>query len=136
MLTMGLTTYTLEVVTVYDALETLTLRGTDNINELHVLCDDISYCKGVAEFKLSCEVSLELNELLLRSGSCLFKMALKSRGGLLFFLFVIGKLYSDITIFFYCTNLCDNARTSLNNGAWYILTISTENGSHSDFLSN
>ena len=53
----------------------------------------------------------------------------------LFFL-VIGKLYSGITIFLYCTELRNNARTSLDNGAWNILSLGTENGSHSDFLSN
>ena len=50
--------------------------------------------------------------------------------------FVIGKLYSGITIFFYCTDLRDYAWTSLNDGAWNIFSIGTENGSHSDFLSN
>ncbi len=47
--------------------------------------------------------------------------------------FVIGKLYSGITIFLYCTDLRDYAWTSLNDGAWNILSIGTENGSHSDF---
>ena len=55
---------------------------------------------------------------------------------MLFCGFVIGKLYSGITIFLYCTELRNNARTSLDNGAWKILSIGTENGSHSDFLSN
>ena len=32
--------------------------------------------------------------------------------------FVIGKLYSGITIFLYCTDLRDYAWTSLNDGAW------------------
>jgi len=50
--------------------------------------------------------------------------------------FVIGKLYSGITIFLDCTQLRDNTRPSFDNGAWNILSISTENGSHSDFLSN
>ena len=50
--------------------------------------------------------------------------------------FVIGKLHGGITIFFYRTDLRNNTRTSLNNGAWNIFSISTENGSHSDFLSN
>ena len=50
--------------------------------------------------------------------------------------FVIGKLYGGITIFFYRTNLRNNTWTSLDDGAWNILSISTANGSHSDFLSN
>ena len=35
--------------------------------------------------------------------------------------FVIGKLYSGITIFLYCTDLRDYAWTSLNDGAWSLL---------------
>ena len=50
--------------------------------------------------------------------------------------FVIGKLDGGITIFFNRTQLRDNTRTSLDDGAWNIFSISTENGSHSDFLSN
>lgn len=34
--------------------------------------------------------------------------------------FVIGELYGGITIFFYRTELRNNTRTSLNNGAWNI----------------
>ena len=40
------------------------------------------------------EVSFELYEVALRSGSCLFKVALKCLAGMLFTHFVIGKLYS------------------------------------------
>ena len=50
--------------------------------------------------------------------------------------FVIGKLHGGITIFLYRTHLRDNTWTSLNDSAWNIFSISTENGSHSDFLSN
>ena len=42
--------------------------------------------------------------------------------------FVIGKLYSLVTVGLYCTDLRDNARTSLDNGARYVLTVGTENG--------
>ena len=63
-------------------------------------------------------------------------MPQKRRAGVYLFYFVIGKLYGGITIFFNRTQLRDNTRTSLDDGAWNVLSISTENGSHSDFLSN
>ena len=63
-------------------------------------------------------------------------MALQSLAGLLLFFLVIGKLNSGVTIGFDRANLRDNTRTSFNDGAWNILSISTEDGNHSDFLSN
>ena len=136
MLTVSLSAYSGETMTVNNALETLTLRGTDDVNISHILSEDVGHSELVTEFQLSLEVRLELDELTHRSGSCLFKMPHQRRAGVLFVGFVIGKLYSGITIFLYCTELRNNARTSLDNGAWYVLTIGTENGSHSDFFSN
>ena len=72
----------------------------------------------------------------MRSGSCLCEMPFERGAGMFFCGFVIGKLHGGITIFFYRTDLRNNTWTSLNNGAWNIFSISTENGSHSDFLSN
>ena len=92
MLTVGLAADSLEVVTMYNSLETLTLRCTDDVNERCSLEIDVCYCDDIAKLELTLEVVLELDELLLRSGSSLVKMALQGRGGLLFFLFVIGKL--------------------------------------------
>ena len=135
-LTVGSTTYSGESVTLNYALESLTLRSTDNIDKCNALSEDVCNSQLVAEIKLPCEVRLKLNELAHRVGSCLFEVPLKRRAGVLFCGFVIGKLYSGITIFLYCTELRNNARTSLDNGAWNILSIGTENGSHSDFLSN
>ena len=135
-LAVGLSTDTLEVVTMYDALKTFTFRGTDDIYEGNFLSKDVLDGDDVSEFEFSREIVLEFDELFLRSGSCLFEMALKSLAGVFFCGFVIGKLYSGITIFFNCTDLRNNTRPSLDDGAWNVLSISTENGSHSDFLSN
>ena len=133
---MGLSADTGETITVNNALETLTFRSTDNVDELDTLVEDVLNSHDVAKLELGGEVVGDLYELFLGSGPCLFEMALKSLAGVLFCCFVIGKLYSGITIFFDCTNLRDNTRTSLDNSARYILTVGTENGSHSDFLSN
>ena len=136
MLAVGLTTDAGESMAFNNALKTFTLRSTDNIHILGILGENVGYREGVAQFKLSREVHRELYELALGSGSCLFEVPFESSAGVFLFLFVIGKLYSGITIFFDCTHLRDNTWTSLNNGAWNIFSISTENGNHSDFLSN
>ena len=133
---MGLAADTGETITVDNALETLTLGGTDNINERSSILEDVFHCDDIAELEFNSEVILEFDEFAHRSCSCLFEMAHEGRAGVLFGCFVIGKLHCGVTIFLHGTNLRDNARTSLDNGAWYVLTIGTENGSHSDFLSN
>ena len=136
MLTVGLATYTGESVTLHEALETLTFRSTDHINELDVFREDIGHGDGVSELELSGEVGLEFHEFLLGSSSSLFEMALQSLAGALLFLFVIGKLHGGVTVGFYSANLRDNTRTSLNDSARDILPVGTEDGNHSDFLSN
>ena len=134
-LTVGRAADSCETMTFNNALESFTLRSTDYIDVLHFF-ENICECNGVAELKLSLEVCREFDKLTLRSGSCLFKMPFERGAGMLFCSFVIGKLYSGITIFLYCTQLRNDARTSLDDGARYVLTVGTENGSHSDFLSN
>ena len=124
-----------KAVTLHDSLETFSFRSTDNVH-IGSVRENICNCEHVAQFKLLSEVCLELDKLALRRGSCLFEMPHKRSAGMLLADFVIGKLYSGITIFLNCTDLRDYAWTSLNDGAWNILSIGTENGSHSDFLNN
>ena len=133
---MSLATDAGESIAVYYALESLSFGCTDDVHEGNILCEDVVYGEDITYFQILSEVCGEFRDLALRGGSCLFEVALESLAGVLFCGFVIGKLYSGITIFLYCTELRNNARTSLDNGAWNILSISTENGSHSDFLSN
>ena len=135
MLTVGRSADTGEVITVDNALETFTFRSTDNINELDI-GHDVTDGDGVSELELTREVRRKLDELALGGGPCLFEVPLQGLAGVYLFDFVIGKLYSGVTVLFNCTQLRDNTRTSLDDGAWNIFPISTENGSHSDFLSN
>ena len=134
-LTVGSSTNSSEAMSLDNSLKTFTLRSSDNVYILYAF-ENVSYSKSVTEIQLLSEVCLKLDKLALRCGSCLFKVAFESLAGVLFSSFVIGKLYSGITIFLNCTNLRNYTWTSLNNGAWNILSIGTENGSHSDFLSN
>ena len=136
MLTVSLAADAGETITVYNALETLTFRSADNVTELHILGEDVPDCELVSELELSREVVLEFDELFHGSCSCLLEMPLKRRAGVLLCCFVIGKLHCRITVGLHGADLRNNARTSLDDGAWYVLTISTENGCHSDFLSN
>ena len=125
-----------EAMALHNTLETLTFGSTDNVYESHILSEDVGHGESVAQFEIPCEVRRKFDELAVRSGPCLFEVALESLAGVFFCSFVIGKLYGGITIIFNRTELRNNTRTSLDNGAWKILSISTENGSHSDFLSN
>ena len=136
MLTVGLTAYSCEAVTLHDSLESLTLGGSDYIHEAYALGEDVGYGKNVAEFQLLSEVCGKFRKLALGVDTRLLEVALESLAGVLFSGFVIGELYSGIAIILNCTELRNNARTSLDNGARYYLTVGTENGSHSDFLSN
>ena len=42
---------------------------------------------------------------------------------------------SFVSVCFYSLNLSNNTRTCFDNRAWYIFSIGTENGCHSDFFS-
>ena len=97
---MGLTADTLEVVTVHNALETLTFGSTDNINECHILFEDVGNGESVAKLEFALEICLKLHEFAHRSDPCLCKMALKSLAGVLFCGFVIGKLHCGIAVCF------------------------------------
>ena len=135
MLTVGLAAYSLEAMAFYNTLETFTLRYTyyiDPFGRTEYVCDG----ECVTQLHFIAEVVCELYEFAFGCGSCLFKVAFESLAGVFLFHFVIGKLYSGITIILYCTNLRNNTRTSFNNGAWNVFSISIENGSHSDFFSN
>jgi hypothetical protein len=135
-LAVGLAADSCEAVAVHNALETLTLRSTDHVHERDLSLEDVLNGDHVAELELPAVICGEFDKLALGSGTGLFEMPHQRRAGVLFTHFVIGKLYSLVTVGFDSTDLRDNARTSLDNGARYVLTVGTENGSHSDFLSN
>ena len=132
---MGPPSYSLESVTFHYALETLSFGSPDDIHE-HPLCKDVRNSQLVAKLQFLLKVGLELYKLLLRRNAGFVKVTFKRLGSPFFLFFVIGKLHSGITVFFNRAELRNNTRTSLNDGAWKIFSIGTENGSHSDFLSN
>ena len=46
------------------------------------------------------------------------------------------RAFFERTVLFRSLHLRNNTGTSFNHSAWYVLTLGTENGSHSDFFSN
>ena len=132
MLTVSSLAYTTETVALYHTLKPLTLRGTYNVNKSCVI--EQFYSNSVTQIQL-CFKFFELSQVSLRCYSCSFKMS-HQRFSCMFFLFVLEtQLNSCIAIFFYSFNLSNNTRTCFDNSAWYIFTIGTENGCHSDFFS-
>lgn len=138
MLTVGNTADTLETVTLDNALESLAFGDTCYVNpvDFPVVKIEVTNGDSVTQIHLGQVKTLELDKFAFGSGSCLFEMALEGLAGVFLRNFVIGKLYSGITIFFYCTNLRNNTRSSLNDGAGDVFSVCIEERSHSDFLSN
>jgi len=132
MLTVSSLTHTTKTMSFYYTLKTLTLRSTNNVNKASVVKH--FYSNGITQIQL-CFKFFELSQVSLRCYSCSFKMS-HQRFSCMFFLFVLEtQLNSCIAIFFYSFNLSNNTRTCFDNSAWYIFTIGTENGCHSDFFS-
>ncbi len=65
-LTVGRSADTGEMITVNNTLEATAFGSTDNINVLHIICNDIGDGDGVSKLELTLEVSLKLNKLALR----------------------------------------------------------------------
>ena len=135
MLTMGLAADSGESVALDYALETLTFGSTDDIYEVP-FSDYIAENHSVAQLELIREVGREFDQLAMGGCARFLKMPFERGAGMFLCRFVIGKLNGGIAVLFNRTYLRDNTWTSLNDGAWNIFSISTENGSHSDFLSN
>ena len=79
MLTVSLSANTGESVALNYALETFTFRGAGNVDPFYrcEICDGDS----VSQFEGINVEGLEFHQFALGSGSCLFKMALKSLAG-------------------------------------------------------
>ena len=129
---MGRLTYTTEVMSLHYALETSTFGSTDNINELCSV--EQLYAYGITQIQL-CLKFFELGQVFLGSYSSFLKVTHQSLSGTLLLCILETKLNGCITIFLYCLHLSNYTRTCFDNSAWYIFTIGTENGCHSDFLS-
>ena len=124
--------YATETVTLNHTLETFTLRGTLNVNEV-ILAEEID-CDGVTEFVLAVK-SFELGQVALGSYSGFLEVTGHRGSGVLVFLFSETKLHGLITVFVSRFNLSNYAGAYFDNSARHVLAVGTENGCHSDFLS-
>ena len=132
MLTVSSLAYTTETVTLNNALEALTLGSTYNVNKLCVV--EQFHRNGITQIQFSLKF-LELSQVPLGSYSSLLEVSHQGLGSVLLFLILEAQLYSGIAVFFYSFHLSNNTRTCFDNSAWYVFTLGTENGCHSDFFS-
>ena len=125
---------TAESVALDDTLETLTFRGSDDIDKLAFLeYIDSQYFTIfllVALLKTS-----KLGEVALRRRASLGKMASHGLGNARLLLLAKGKLNSLIAILLDGSHLCHYTRTSFNHCARYLLTVGIKKTGHSNFLS-
>ena len=131
-LTVSLLTHTAETVTLNYALETFTFAGTNNIYETTFL--EEFYSESISESGDSFE-RFELGQVSLRSHTGFLEVTGHRLSGVLLFLVDEANLNSLVTVFFKGFDLSDYARTYFDNSARNILSVGTENGCHSDFLS-
>ena len=132
MLAVSSLTYTAESMALNDALETLTLGGTYDVNEV-VLVEKV-YVDHVAELVLVAE-TLELGQVALGSHTGLLEVTELGLGAVLFLLLLETKLQGIVAVGLNCLDLSNHTRTYFDNSARQILAVGTENGCHSDFLS-
>ena len=131
-LAMSALAYATETVTLYHTLETFTLRGTLDVDEV-ILIEEVD-CDGVTEIVLAVK-SFELGQVALGSYSGFLEVAGHGSGGVLVLLLYEAKLHGLITVFVSRFNLSNYAGAYFDNSARHVLAVGTENGCHSDFLS-
>ena len=125
MLTVGSLAYTTETMALNNALETLTFGSSDNVYELGTVKQ--FYCYSVTQIQFSLKF-FELGQVFLGCYSSLLEVTHQRLCSVLLLLVLEAQLNSCIAVLFY-------TRTCFDNSAWYILTLGTENGCHSDFFS-
>jgi len=132
-LTMSALSDTAETVALDNTLETFTLAHAGNIDELGVI-EELhrdSLTSLVLTFK-----TFELGQVSLWLDSGLLEVTSLGLGGVLVLLLDEADLKSLITISLNGLDLSNDTRTYFDNSARHVLAVGTENGCHSDFLSN
>ena len=131
-LTVSSLTYSTKSMSFNYTLEAFTFRSTNNVNISRII--EQLHCNSVSQIQF-CFKIFELGQVSLRSYTSFFKVPHQRFGSMLFLFVLETYLNSCIAVFLNTLNLSNYTRTSFDNSAWYIFTISTENGCHSDFLS-
>ena len=124
--------YTTEAVTLNDALVALTFADAYYVNEI-ALVEQFGG-DGVSGAVLSFE-TLELGQVSLGCYTGFLEVTQFGGGKVFFLLIAEAELYGIIAVLSHSLDLCNHARTYFDNSAWNVLSLGTENGCHSDFLS-
>ena len=131
-LTVSGLTYTAETMTLDNALEAAALGGTDDINEVaafkHLHGDSVTKVQFLVK-------TCELGQVSLGCHTGLLEVAERRSRSVLLLLVLKAELDGIVAVTLYALYLSDYTRTQFDNSAWYVLTLGTEYGSHSDFLS-
>ena len=125
-------TYASKTMTLDYALKTFSLRCADHIYVGSVI--QKIHSEDIAEFILCVEI-LELGQVSLRCYTRFLEMTGFRLRRMLFFLLLKAQLNCLIAVFLHGFDLRNYTRTYFDNSAWKILSLSTEYGCHSDFLS-
>ena len=125
-------TYTTKTVAFHDSLEAFPFGCTYYIN-IRCVIQKI-HSEDVAELVLSIKI-LELGQVSLRCYTRFLEMTGFRLRRMLFFLLLKAQLNCLVAVFLCGFNLRNHTRTYFDNSAWKILSLGTEYGCHSDFLS-
>ena len=131
-LTVSSLAYTTKTMSLNNALETLTFGCSGNVYEVSAIEQFYGHCVTEIQFGLK---FFELSQVFLGCYSGFLEVTHQRLGSMLFLLVLETQLNGSIAIFFYGLHLSNNTRTCFDNSAWYIFTLGTENGCHSDFFS-
>ena len=121
-----------ETVALYNALETLTFGGADDVDKI-ILGEEVN-SNGIAEFVLAVE-TLELGQVALGGHAGFLEVTEFGLGAVLLLLLLKSELEGIVAIGLNGFHLANHTRTYFDNSARKVLSVGTENGCHSDFLS-
>ena len=133
MLSVSLIPYTIEVMSLHDTLETLTLRGSNDIDKFpflkHINCQHLTILLFMPILKTS-----KLGHITLGSRVSLCKVPLHRLRCMRLFLLPKRQLYSIVSVRFDGFHLCNYTRTSLYNSARHLLAVGIKQASHTNFF--
>ena len=132
MLSVSSLAYTTEAMTLYHTLEATSFRSADYIYISSIFKQINGNSVTQIQFLFK---TCELGQVSLGSSTSFLKVSHKRSARVFLLSFLEAELHGCITIFLHTLNLSYYTRTSFDNSAWNILSIGTEYGCHSDFLS-
>ncbi len=131
-LAVGGLTHTAEAVAFDYALESFTFGGADYVDESAF--GEQVHRQGATQFG-QCLKAFELGQVALRSYSGFLEVSGFGACGVLLFFLLEAYLHGLIAVFLNRLDLSNYAGPYFDHSARYVLTVGTEHGCHSDFLS-